>query len=155
VAVVVGSALFGEDDFARDLKELVVDLGLDGRVEMIGFCEDVEAELARLDVVVHASTVPEPFGQVVVEAMGAGRPVVVPDRGGPAEVVEDEVTGLVYRLGSEEGLAAALRRLAGDATLRDRLGAAGLTAAERYRPDVVAAEVSSFYSTVLSRGTPQ
>ncbi len=151
VAVVVGSALFGEEEYAGDLKTLVTELGLDGRVELRGFCDDVGAELARMDVVVHASTVPEPFGQVVVEAMAAGAAVVVPDRGGPAEVVEDGVTGVLYPMGDEDGLVAALHRVAGDAGLRARLGAAGRTAAQRYRPEVVAGEVSSVYRAVLER----
>jgi len=155
VAVIVGSAMFGEDDYALELKELIVELGLDGRVEMIGFCDDIEAVLATMDVVVHASTVPEPFGQVVAEAMGAGRPVVASDAGGPAEIIEHGVTGLLYPMGSEEGLAEALGRLAGDSALRERLGATAVAAAQRYRPDVVAAEVSRFYSTVLSQGVQQ
>lgn len=150
-AVVIGAALFGEDAYAAGLHSLVEDLGITERVEFRGFRQDVGAELARLDVVVHASTVPEPFGMVVVEAMAAGAAVVVPDRGGPAEVVEEGVTGLTYRMGDGAALAAALSRMAAEPVLRKQLGDNGAVAVARYRPEVVGAEVMAFYETVLGR----
>ena len=147
-AVVIGSALFGDDDFEQELKELVVSLGLEGRVDFRGFRDDVAIELERLEVVVHASVIPEPFGQVVVEAMAVGLAVVVPDQGGPAEVIEGEVTGLTYPMGDEAALAAALRRIAADPELRATLGSAARVASQRYRPEVVAAEVLACYAAV-------
>ena len=75
---------------------------------------DVAAELAAMDVLVHSSTIPEPFGQVVVEGMAAGLPVVAADAGGPAEIVRDDVDGLLYPMGDQGaaggGAAAARRR---------------------------------------------
>ena len=67
-ALIVGAPLFGDDDraYAEDLHTLASELGLDGRVTFTGFVDDVERRLAELDVLVHASVVPEPFGQVVV-----------------------------------------------------------------------------------------
>ncbi len=150
-AVVIGAALFGEDGYAAELHGLVETLGITDRVDFRGFRQDIGAELARLDVVVHASRVPEPFGLVVVEAMAAGMAVVVPDRGGPAEVVEDGLTGLTYRMGDEGSLAAALSKIAADPVLRKQLGDSAAAAVARYRPEVVATEVMAFYETVLGR----
>ncbi len=76
-AVLVGAALFDEEEaYEADLRALAVRLGIHDRLEMTGFREDVAAELATFDVLVHASVIPEPFGQVVVEGMAAGLPVV-------------------------------------------------------------------------------
>src|SRR5439155_21019634 len=59
-AVVVGAPLFGEEDYERELRTLVTHLGLDDRVEFRGFQEDVADALSELDVLVHASVIPEP-----------------------------------------------------------------------------------------------
>ncbi|NAZ87051.1 glycosyltransferase family 4 protein [Kineococcus indalonis] len=149
-ARVVGSAMFGEDGYAAGLHRLVEELGIAGQVELTGFSGDVEAVLAASDVLVHASTVPEPFGQVVVEGLAAGLPVVAADAGGPAEVVTDGEDGLLTPPGDVAALAGALRRLAGDAPLRERLGAAGARTAQRYRPEVVAPRFTELYRGLLS-----
>lgn len=149
-ARVIGSALFGEEDYARRLRDQTEALGISDRVEFTGFREDVAAELSRLAVAVHASVLPEPFGQVVVEAMACGVPVVAAAAGGPAEVVTDGVNGLLVRPGDAAVLAAAIDRLLSDGDLRTRLSEAGLATAQRYTPERVAAEVEGVYRSVLA-----
>jgi len=150
-AVVIGAPLFGDDAYAASLHGLVERLGIAERVEFRGFRDDVPAELGRLDVLVHASVEPEPFGQVVVEGMAAGLPVVAATPGGPAEIVDDGVTGLLYPMGDRDALARAMRELAHDPALRARLGDAGRAAAARYAPERIAAEVDALYADVLAR----
>jgi glycosyltransferase involved in cell wall biosynthesis len=150
-AVVIGGALFGEEAYEASLRRDAARLGISERVELRGHRHDVEGELARLDVAVHASVTPEPFGQAVVEAMAAGLPVVAPGAGGPAEVVTDGVDGILVPPGDIERLAAALRRLADDAGLRDRLGRAGRSRAVAFRPEPVAASVMELYRDVLAQ----
>ncbi len=135
---VVGAALFGEDDYAAALPALAEELGISSRVRFDGFVEQVGDVLARTDVVVHTSTSPEPFGQVVLEAMGAGCAVVVADRGGPAELVHDGVDGLHYAMGDEAALADCLTRLEKDPALRARLADAATLAARAYTADRLA-----------------
>ena len=67
-AHLVGSAMFGEDEVEGQLRGLAVELGIEHQVDFRGFREDVWAELAQLDIAVHASLTPEPFGQVVLVA---------------------------------------------------------------------------------------
>lgn len=122
-AVVVGGALFGEDDYATGLRALARELGIAERVEFRGFRDDVWSELGRLDVLVHCSLIPEPFGQVVVEGMAAGLAVLAADAGAPAELIRDGVDGLLVPAADEAALVAALRRVAADPALRARLGA--------------------------------
>ena len=117
-ARVVGAAMFGEDGYAASLAALARELGVDGRVDLRGFQPDVPAELAEMDVLVHASVIPEPFGQVVVEGMAAGLPVVAAYAGGPAEVVEQGRTGFLSPPGDVGALAEQLRELRDDPAAR-------------------------------------
>jgi glycosyltransferase involved in cell wall biosynthesis len=76
-------------------------------------------------VVVHASTEPEPFGRVIVEAQACGRPVIATQAGGAAELIDDGVNALGVPLRDSDALANAMERLADDADLRTKLGDAG------------------------------
>ncbi len=141
--------MFGEEAYEERLHALAGELGVADRVEFRGFRDDVRAELAELDVLVHASTTPEPFGQVVLEGMAAGLPVVAAAAGGRAEIVTDGVDGLLVAPGDAAALAAALTRLAADPQLRERLGAAGRRTSLRYAPPVVAAGVREVYARLV------
>lgn len=155
-ARVIGAALFGEDDYAGGLRDLARDLGIGDRVIFTGFIPDVARELAGLDILVHASVVPEPFGQVVVEGLAAGVPVVASNAGGPAETITDEGNGLLVPPGDVAALAAALRRLIADAALRARLSAAGPARAADFQPAAIGARVEQVYRELVaaSRSRP-
>ena len=83
-------------------------LGVADRLRLVGECDDMPAALMLADVVVHASTQPEAFGRVVIEAQAMGRPVVASDLGGPIETVEHGVTGWRMPPGDAGALAAAI-----------------------------------------------
>lgn len=83
---VVGAPLFAEAAYADELEALVAQRGLTERVELTGFVADPVAAIDGLSVLVHASPVPEPFGQVVVEGMARGVPVVATSGGGVDEI---------------------------------------------------------------------
>ncbi len=153
-AVIVGAPLFGEESCERELRELIAQLGLAERVRLRGFREDVWSELARIDVLVHASVIPEPFGQVVLEGMAAGLPVIAPDEGGPAEVIADGETGRLYAARSVDALAAAMRTLSTDPQARERLGSAARSAIEAYHPARVGEQLERVYAEVLERSFP-
>ena len=155
-AVVVGSAFFSEEEIAYEssLRDMVLRLGLEHRVRFAGFVEDVASEMVKMDIVVHASVVPEPFGQVVVEAMALGLPVIASGAGGPAEVVSDGVDGLLHPPGDVEALTAALKRLASDPGLRRRLGTAGRERARQFTPSVVAPQIMAVYERLLGPRWP-
>jgi len=148
-AVIVGGALFGEDEYGASLLRQTAELGLTDRVEFRGFREDVMAELATMDIAVHASTVPEPFGRVVVEAMATGVAVIASDAGGPAEIITPGVDGLLAAPGDVGALAASLRMLAGDPGLRERLQLGGRRRAQDFTPDRVAGELMDVYQALV------
>jgi glycosyltransferase involved in cell wall biosynthesis len=73
---------------------------------------DTLQEMARLDVIILPSICPESFGLVILEAFSLGRPVIVTNCGGPAELVRDGIDGLVVEPNNPSALARALERLA-------------------------------------------
>ena len=137
-AFIVGGALFGETEYERSLHQLADDLGIADRVHFVGHADDPWAWLVDADVLVHASTIPEPFGQVVVQGLWARSAVVASKPGGPAEVITDGVDGLLTPCGDEEALARALGRLRGDRDLRGSLAAHGRETARNYDADIAA-----------------
>jgi len=141
-AVVVGDALFGEDDYRDALHEQAARLGIAARVEFRGFRHDVRAELAALDVLVHATVTAEPFGQVVVEGMAGGLPVVATAAGGPAEIITDGRDGVLVPPGDVAALADALTGLAQDTGRRARIGREARATAERFRAGPLAARIA-------------
>jgi glycosyltransferase involved in cell wall biosynthesis len=153
-AVIVGAQLFGEERCERELRALITRLGLAERVELRGFREDVWSELARIDVLVHASTIPEPFGQVVLEGMAASLAVIAPNEGGPAEVIADGETGRLFTPRSVDALAATMRALSADPRARERLGSAAQRSIEAFHPVRVGERLEAVYEQVLQRGTP-
>ena len=119
---VVGERL--ASDHGADMEEVFDRAGLGQRVRRLGYRRDVPDVLAAADVF----TLPSHFEGLpmsVIEAMLTGLPVVATDIRGPREQVVDGVTGMLVPAGSVAPLAAALGRLAGDAGLRARMGAAG------------------------------
>jgi glycosyltransferase involved in cell wall biosynthesis len=148
-AVVVGAPLFGEHAYEEEVKQLAVDRGVAERVRFTGFTEDVEAELARLDVLVHASVTPEPFGQVVVEGMATGLPVIASAGGGPSEIIDHELTGLLCPPGDADALAQAMLRLSRDGRLRERLGKRAAERAKDFMPERAASLTMEVYRRVL------
>ena len=150
-AVVLGSAHFGEQDYADSLPTLARELGLADRVAFRGHRDDVMAELARADVLVHTPALPEPFGRVIVEGLAAGLVVLARGDGGPAEIVTSGTTGLLYPPDRPEELVRLLRRVDEDSSLRQRLTAAGRLRARDYAPEQVAAQVLAVCRTAARR----
>jgi teichuronic acid biosynthesis glycosyltransferase TuaH len=146
--VIVGSALFGEAEYELALQRLVGDLGITSRVEFRGHVDDIETMLMEVDVLVHASTTPEPFGQVILEAIAAGVPVIATDAGGAREIIKHEVSGLLTPPGDVRALARALRRVADDTDLRANLAAGGLRRATDFLPGTRAADYIGIYDRV-------
>jgi glycosyltransferase involved in cell wall biosynthesis len=120
-AVLVGSALFGEDAYEAELHAFVAQHDLTGRVHFLGFQHDVAACMCAMDVVAHTSITPEPFGRVIVEGMLARRPVVAARAGGVTEIIHDGENGMLCEPGDAHALADTLAELFANRTLRDQL----------------------------------
>jgi len=92
-AVIVGDALFGEQEYIEHLHQQVERLKLGNRVRFLGFRSDVPQLMGVCNLTAHTSTAPEPFGRVIVESMLCGTPVVATKAGGAMELIEHNKTG--------------------------------------------------------------
>jgi glycosyltransferase involved in cell wall biosynthesis len=107
------------------LAALTRELGIASRVHITGFRKDVANYINALDIQVHASIDPEPFGRVLLEAMALSKPLVASNGGAVPEIVMHEHTGLLFEPGNPAALAAALRTLLADRPRAAAMGAAG------------------------------
>jgi glycosyltransferase involved in cell wall biosynthesis len=148
----LGGTLFGETDYETELRRLAVDRGVAPFVHFHGHVDGVYPQMATWDVCVHSSVIPEPFGQVVVQAMHLGLPTLAAAAGGPLETIVDDVDGVLYPPGDVNALAELLRRLAEDEGRRVRLGQAARMSARRYLPEVLAPAVREVLTQVVARG---
>lgn len=129
--------IWGEGCDRAALEEQCRRLGLQDRVVMPGTSPSHGSWIAGSEVFVLSSRF-EGWGIVLLEAMAAGLPVISFDcQWGPAEMLSDDVDGLMVPREDVAGLADAMARMMGDAGLRQRLGAAARHSAERFRPEPV------------------
>ncbi len=139
--------------YARDLAAQAARLGVE--VRLVGDCADMPAALSLADAVVNASTEPEAFGRVVIEAQAMARPVIATDHGGAAETVEHGDTGWRVPPGDADALAAALDHVLASAP--ERLAALGARARASVQANYTVAkmqdETLEVYREVLS-GNP-
>lgn len=154
-AYVVGGGIYrtaGSEVDVDALRRMAAELGIADRVGFTGFVDDPAAAMRALDVVVHASTQPEPFGLVIAEAMACGRAVIASAAGGAGEIVVPGGDALAVYPGDAEGLSRAIHQLAADPVLRDRLARAGReTALRRFDLPRLAAEVAPLYRSLVGR----
>ncbi len=154
---IVGDEIYDTDGhrgYRRRLEEWVREAGLHGRVRFTGFCRDVARVIGGLDIVVHASIEPEPFGRVLVEAMACGKPVIASRAGGVPEIVEHDVNGLLVTPGDVERLADMILRLLNDADERERLGRAGRRRVEeRFSLAEQVRRIQRLYESLWPSGT--
>jgi glycosyltransferase involved in cell wall biosynthesis len=153
---IIGDALYQTDGSQSSIEELKASakrLGVSDRVGFTGFVPEPAGAMRALDIVVHASTQPEPFGLVIVEAMACGRAVIVSDAGGAAELIQtNNGTGpnaLSFTPGDAAQLAQRITQLASDPKLREQLGAGGrATATERFNRTRLAQELVPIYRSL-------
>ena len=123
--MIVGDALFGEESYAAEVRTLASQLGLDARVHWLGFRNDVPTLMRAVDVLVHTSTAPEPFGRVIAEGMLAERPVIATAGGGASEIVRAGVTAWQVQPNDPAALAAAIGEVLANPSRAREIAAAG------------------------------
>jgi glycosyltransferase involved in cell wall biosynthesis len=137
----------GEGPNRAELETLADSLGVAGRVRFLGWRTDRTALMGAADMVVFPSRY-EPNGTVTVEAWAHGRPLVVADAAGPAEMVRDGDDALLVPKDDAAALADAIRRVLDSRDLAAQLAGRGLerVAAEFSRASVVARYRAFFYA---------
>lgn len=141
----------GEGPDRAVLDQLVDQLHLRGRVELVGALTDMPAFYASLDVLVSSSR-QEGLPMALLEGMASGLPLVATRAGAVPEIVVDGQTGLLVDTGDEVQLADAIVRVLDDAELRTAFGASGRRRVlEEFSARRMAADYSYVYAEALSR----
>ncbi len=125
VCFFVGKTTPADEAYLANLERLLAGAGLGSRVRFTGYQQDVPSLMHLMDVVVHASVEPEPFGMVVLEGMAQHKPVVGSRAGGVIEMVVEGQTGFTFPPGDSHCLAAHLATLLGEPALARTMGEAG------------------------------
>ena len=150
-AVMVGGAQ-GRDSYAAELRRLADRHNLHAVLRFADHCNDMPAAFMLADLVISASTDPEAFGRVVVEAQAMGRPVIATDHGGARETVVNGETGWLVKPGDAGELARVI-----DHTLdinddaRTKLAdAARRNVAEKFTKDLMCLHTLEVYQEVAA-----
>jgi glycosyltransferase involved in cell wall biosynthesis len=143
------ACLAGDGAMLGAHRQLAADLGLGGNVALPGRIEETGSYLAAADIFVLPSLAEASGSVSVVEALGAGKPVIASACDGIPEDLTDERDALLVPPGDVEALAAALRRLLDDRSLRERLAAnARATHEQRFSADGFVAALADIYESV-------
>jgi glycosyltransferase involved in cell wall biosynthesis len=143
-----GGVEVGESAYAEELHELAGALGVEDSIEFSGFVDDPYAFFARAHVALHTSVFPEPFGQVVVEAMAVGRPVVATAAGGPLEVLQLGRSGILVPPADPAATADAAVGLLTEPELYERVAEAALVRSGDYTIEAAATKTLQLLRTI-------
>ena len=149
--LVVGADMFGEHpEYVDELHRMARSLGLTERLTFTGFREDVASVLSAIDVLVHPAE-DEPLGRVVLEAMSLGVPCVAVDACGPAEIIEDGVTGILVPDADAREMAARVTELLSRPGAVERMGQAARHSINmRFGPERMARLTQDLYEEALA-----
>ncbi|WP_025333458.1 glycosyltransferase family 4 protein [Paenibacillus sabinae] len=145
-----GDALFGEDEYKKKLLATIEREGLDN-VSLLGHVEDIQGLMQQADLLVHTSITPEPFGQVIVEGMAAGLPVIASNEGGPVEIVVPGETGLLIQPGDPAILAESINWMLEHPEERERMAEAGIKRVkEHFVIENTVKEIVAYYKGLVA-----
>lgn len=149
VVLFVGGTAADCEDYARALRDTAAGAGLDGCVQFLGERTDVPELMNASDVVLHASTVWEPFGLVVLEGMMLGKAVIASCLGGPSEVI-NEGSGILFDPRVPSQLTSALESVITNEFLRSSLADRARQRGREFSARRMADQVQQVYRTALA-----
>lgn len=142
--------ILGEGDRREKIENQIQELGLEKAVTLVGFRENPFKFMAAADVFV-LSSLWEGFGNVVVEAMACGTPVVATDCPyGPGEIIKHEENGLLVPPANDEALSEALLRLLRNKNLREQLAEDGQERAQDFHAETIGRKYLSLFEEVIA-----
>jgi len=153
--IIVGENFYKTEkslNYDRELRLRSQSFPLKNRVEFLGFRNDIPQILSLLDVLVQPNRGPEGLGRSILEAMACGVPVISVNRWGPAEIVKDRYTGLLFHPCDVDGLSGKMIALGKDAEFRKKMGNNGVKwVRENICPDNLVNEFRAILEGFISR----
>ncbi|UVT24117.1 glycosyltransferase family 4 protein [Rhodococcus pyridinivorans] len=135
---IAGAAQFGENEYENRIRAAVRDTH---GVRMLGHVRDPQSWITDYDGLLHCSLKPEPFGQVVVQAMSGGLVTFASNHGGPREVITHLKNGVLVAPGDPEALACQVSETFGDVLTARRISARAIVRAQDFSDDVIVREL--------------
>ena len=123
--LMIGSSLHELDTYSMKLQSLVQQKKLEENVIFLGYREDIQNYVNVLDILLHTSVFPEPFGRVMLEGMALSKPVITVDIGAGPEIVLHKKTGIVIKPNDERALSDAICFLLNNKSISKTMGLAG------------------------------
>lgn len=127
---------------------MVDKLDLAEHITFTGYRTDIPELMRSVDIIVHQSTRPEPFGLVVIEAMASGKPVVAMKEGGPLDIISERKNGLLAESRNPAATASCILELLSDESFAEQIG---LAARERVIEHFSAKAQSRKYADLFYR----
>ena len=151
---IVGGPIYktqGSQFSQQELEEQASHLGISDKVNFLGFQQNIVEIYHWLDIVVHASTQPEPFGLAIVEAMACGKAVIVSQAGGASELFTPNEDAIGVPPGDSIALANAIAGLVNSSKKRRRLSEkARQTAVQRFNHQRLGQQLIDIYQVVIA-----
>ncbi len=148
--VLIGSDQ-GRTEYRQELEEAIKEKNLGGQIRIINHCNDMPAAYMLSTVVVSASTDPEGFGRIPVEAQAMGRPIIATDHGGAQETVLKNETGWLVPHSDSDALAKAIEEVLNlDPTQRSILATRAMSHVEQnFTKEIMADKTLNVYAELL------
>ncbi|MBS0185935.1 MAG: glycosyltransferase family 4 protein [Proteobacteria bacterium] len=142
----------GRHEYRQQLEYFIMEKNLSDHVKIVGHRSDMPLVLSLADIVISASTDPEAFGRIMIEAFAMVKPVVAPDHGGALEIVQDQINGFFFKARDTESLTEVLNvMLSLNKSERMKLGEAGRSRVEtEFAKDIMCARTLDIYKEVLN-----
>lgn len=144
--------LIGAGDFESELKRRVNNKGLEKNILFTGHITNVKDYIEKSSLIVHTSIVPEPFGMVIIEAMALEKVVIATNFGGPVEIIENGVDGILVPPENPEVLADEIVKLSKNTDLRNTLSKqARIKVLEKFDVVQYAKKIENVYQQYLQK----
>ncbi|MES9974150.1 MAG: glycosyltransferase family 4 protein [Candidatus Thiodiazotropha sp.] len=151
VCLLIGDTAKEDIHYKDRLYVLIEELGLGSNIIFTGYIKNVSDYLNILQIVLHTSIEPEPFGRVLIEAMSLSKPLVAADDGAVPEIVVNEKTGLIFKPGDDERLAELVIKLLQHKQYAENLGKEGYKRLlEYFHINVNVEKTQLLYDKILS-----
>ncbi len=149
--IIVGDTTFGKEKYLKQLKNITYKLGIQDRTTFVGFKEQIEEILGVIDILVHCSVRPEPFGLAIVEAMALGKVVIATDIGATREIIDENKDGILVKPANPYLLAEVITKLVNrPEKIRELERAARKKVEENFNATGYLHQIENLYSSILN-----